>query len=248
MNDGYRNLWIDNKGIKIHVLEANSLSNNGLTLLVAPGLWESAERYKKLFDRLDCRCIALSFRGRGMSDTPLYGYSFNHHVSDIEAVVDYLNLDNFCLLGFSKGVVYAIGYMKKFHYKIIGLILIEQPPINIKWTNEKFLNWLNYKFQKTSIMKYIRLEALKGIRDEGEYIDMWKDLKKIACPVILMRGISHKTEVPSDVSDDIVLRFKKIIKHIRIINFKESGHMILDDEPELLASHVKNFINSLKNS
>lgn len=79
--------WVDNDGIRINFFQSKPEKAGKTPLLICPGLSESAEEYINLISSLqDNRCIALSFRGRGKSDSPLTGYSLEDHVSDIAAV------------------------------------------------------------------------------------------------------------------------------------------------------------------
>src|SRR5438309_10763644 len=71
------------------------------------------------------RCISARRRGRGQSDIPESGYTFNDNVSDIEALVDHLRLTNFCLMGWSMGVPYSIGFASRYPEKLSGLILLD---------------------------------------------------------------------------------------------------------------------------
>jgi pimeloyl-ACP methyl ester carboxylesterase len=84
--------WINNNGVNIHVIDSNTVAKQELPLVIIPGLSESAEDYLPLMESLSpCRCVAISLRGRGKSDAPHTGYKLEDHISDIEAVVKYLD-------------------------------------------------------------------------------------------------------------------------------------------------------------
>ncbi len=91
-----------------------------------PGFLGSAENYRREMDSLpERRCVAVSLRGRGLSDAPEAEYSFEDHVSDIEAFVDQVGLQGFCLCAYSVGVAYAIGFASSHPGLLAGLILAD---------------------------------------------------------------------------------------------------------------------------
>ena len=107
----YNTSFVNNNEIKIHYIDSINQADNSLySLIICPGLSEIAEEYIDLMEYLlPRRAIALSFRGRGKSETPKTGYNLQDHVSDIEHIVDELKLTQFHLFGNSRGVSYALG-------------------------------------------------------------------------------------------------------------------------------------------
>src|SRR6058998_1570026 len=103
--------WVNNKGVRLHYLDSGGAQGSTFVPVVfIPGFLGSAENYHREMDSLHGRrCVAVSLRGRGLSDAPETGYSFEDHVSDIEALVDEVGLEGFCLCAYSVGVAYAIG-------------------------------------------------------------------------------------------------------------------------------------------
>ena len=79
--------WVKNNGVRINYLDSE-LVNKHIPLFFFPGMLTTAQDYvediKVMAPR---RCLSLSLRGRGKSDTPVSGYALDDHVSDIEAVV-----------------------------------------------------------------------------------------------------------------------------------------------------------------
>lgn len=102
--------YVNNRGVNIHVMEANRGSKDGWPLVVIPGLAEAAEDYREVVEKLYPRhCVVITLRGRGRSDAPASGYTLKDHVSDIEAAIEELEVRQFVLMGFSRGVAYALG-------------------------------------------------------------------------------------------------------------------------------------------
>lgn len=63
--------FIDHHGVRLHAAETGT-ADNGLTpLVIIPGLYESAADYLPIMERLaPRRCVVITLRGRGESDTP----------------------------------------------------------------------------------------------------------------------------------------------------------------------------------
>ncbi|WP_042170521.1 alpha/beta fold hydrolase [Paenibacillus gorillae] len=59
------------------------------------------------------RCIGIDQRGFGKSDAPADDYGYNRLADDIKAVIDSLELDQVCLVGFSVGGAIAVRYMAR---------------------------------------------------------------------------------------------------------------------------------------
>ncbi|HYY90761.1 MAG TPA: alpha/beta hydrolase [Candidatus Dormibacteraeota bacterium] len=85
-----------NGTVRLHYTESSPDTSSTLTPLVyIHGAYGSTEGFlpemKALAPR---RCVSLRLRGRGQSDIPESGYTFNDNVSDIESLVDHLGLRN----------------------------------------------------------------------------------------------------------------------------------------------------------
>jgi len=71
------------------------------------------------------RVVTLDLRGRGLSDKPATGYSETHHLSDILAVMDDLDIERSFLLGHSLGGYIAMGFAARHPDRVEGLILMD---------------------------------------------------------------------------------------------------------------------------
>jgi len=210
--------WVDNDGIRINFFQSKPEKAGKTPLLICPGLSESAEEYINLISSLqDNRCIALSFRGRGKSDSPLTGYSLEDHVSDIAAVVKQLELDDFCLMGYSRGVSYALGYAIHNHGNIKGLIIEEYPAQHKQmpsgWGEEYLLSPWGERMNPHAVM---------GIELESRQIDFQSNLAKLDCSALIMRGGNEG----SLLSDDDIKCYGRCFRDVRLEVFEDAGHDI----------------------
>lgn len=79
--------------------------------------------------RSERRAVAIDLRGHGESDAPAapQGYAVEAVATDIEAVVDALELEPFVLVGHSMGGSSAAAYVKRHSDRVAGLLLVGTP-------------------------------------------------------------------------------------------------------------------------
>lgn len=156
-----------NGKIAIHYLISNE-QDTSVPLLICPGLSETAEEYVELMTYLSPRkCVVLSFRGRGQSDTPESGYDLQSHVSDIAAVVADAQLNRFHLYANSRGVAYALGYMEKDSSGVMSVILQEYPAEHRAMPEGWAEDYISRYLVQFSRQRNIRPEAVRGIERES---------------------------------------------------------------------------------
>ena len=232
--------FANNNGINIYYID-NGVKNSMKTpLLICPGLSECAKDYIKLINRIyDRRCVALSFRGRGISDSPNNGYRLEDHIEDISIVVKALNLKEFCILGISRGVSYELGYSILNPNKIKGIIIGEYPPQHkrmFKGWAEEFMEIYNINFDNVSIS----YEVLKKIEEESEQVDFKEDLKNITCPALILKGRLENSLLSDEDIVDYINNLSS--QNILIKKFDNVGHNIKRDGFEKLAKSVQDFL------
>lgn len=240
-----KSLFVDNGSVKIHVLENGVPSEKTPSLLVISGIWEPAERAIPVLSEIHSHVVALSLRGRGLSSTPKTGYTLQDHLSDIDAVVKYFSLEHYCVLGFSRGASYALGWSLKNQQDMCGLILGDQPPIHISLGTEQVKFWSNLEYLGVPILNFMRQTAIEGLAREAEEVDFSPELSKLKIPVALFAGKNKESMIPSNVSDEILQLYKREIPSIEIVDFAQSGHMIPDEEPEKYIKEIESFINMI---
>src|SRR2546427_4095906 len=98
--------WAVNGGVRIHYLDSNPVGSQGLTPLVyVPGALNAADGLIPEMEALaPRRCGSMALRGRGKRDAHASGYTFEEHLSDVEAGVDTLCMAGFRLRGWCFGV------------------------------------------------------------------------------------------------------------------------------------------------
>lgn len=242
-----KSFFVHNELVNIHVLESGVRSDKTPSLLVINGIWEPAERAIPILSDISSHVLALSLRGRGLSSTPENGYDLEDHLSDIEAVVNHCKLENYCVLGFSRGASYAIAWSLKNQKNVSGLILVDQPPIHTKLSPENVKFWTDLEYLGVPILNFMHRKAIEGLGKEARKVDFSSEISQLNnIPVTLFVGKNKEAKIPSDITYETLELYKKKIPSCEVVEFSKSGHMVPDEEPEKYIKEIVSFINTVK--
>ncbi|MBO0600033.1 alpha/beta hydrolase [Sporosarcina sp. E16_3] len=234
---------IGNKETTIEFIDSESgATNNRLPFVIIPGLSESAEDYIPLMKLLSSRCIAISLRGRGKSDAPKMGYSLEDHISDIKSVIKHLKLDEFILMGFSRGVSYALGYAFTNLNSVKGIVLGDYPAHHTQLPPE----WVDYflaspPWRGKSVSERMKPHAIDGIQRDSKQVSFWDKLNLIQSPILIIQGGKEGSALSVE---DSVQYLEKISKADLIV-FEESNHNIFEPDLDKFVNVVEEFIENL---
>lgn len=234
-----KSYFVHNGTALLHVMESGMPGAETPSLLVVSGLWEPAERAIPLLSHLPGHVVAFSFRGRGLSSTPDSGYDLEDHLSDIEAVVNHSLLTNYIVLGFSRGAAYALGWSLRRQDQMRGFILVDQPPVHRAMSLETVEFWSSLVYQQVPLLNYIRREALQGMGREAREVDFSAQLPQLAIPVTLFAGRNPESMIPSDISDEVMEKYRTLVPCCTVVEFTQSGHMIPDEEQAKYIAEVE---------
>lgn len=187
-------------------------------------------------------CIAISLRGRGKSDAPYSGYKLSNHISDIEKVVDALGLEEFILMGYSRGVSYMLGYALKHIERLKGVIIGDYPAIHTKLPEQwidVFINLPPWR-GKTALERMTRF-ALEAIQRESEEKYFYDDLYKLETPVLIVSGGKEGSILSTEMKE----KYLKAIENVEITVFEDCDHNIFEPDINQLINAIKNFIDKL---
>ncbi|CAM3923954.1 alpha/beta hydrolase [Paenibacillus alkaliterrae] len=229
---------VANQGVNIHYLDSIHHSDPQLApLIICPGLSETAEEYEDLLRYLlPRRAIAISFRGRGKSDTPVTNYNLTDHVEDLATVIQETGLKSFHLMGNSRGVSYALGYAQTNESRLLSLIVLDYPAEHKQMSVEWAEDYINHYVIPTGRIKHIRQQAVKGIQRDSTTILL---NAKLDLPVLVIRGLL----AGSLISDAELNHYKHIYNNLTIREFAESAHDIQASEKQELYRVIKEFLN-----
>lgn len=238
---------VQNGPVSLHVLESGEPRPHSPALLVVGGLWETAERAIPLLTGIPGHAISFSFRGRGLSSTPANGYTLTDHLTDVEAVVQHCDLDDYVVLGFSRGGAYALAWSLQHQARMRGLILVDQPPVHTAQNDEQVAFWRDLVYRGHRITEYMRAAAIEGLGREAREEDFGPRLGELRIPVTVFVGRSSESEIGSNVTDAVLDEYLTAIPRCTAVRFSQSGHMIPDDEPEKYLEEVRSAIAAAAN-
>ena len=69
--------------------------------------------------------MAMDLRGRGRSDKPAGGYSLDHHIRDINCLLDDLQIDQAVIMGHSLGAFIGLAFAAEYPQRMDRLILVD---------------------------------------------------------------------------------------------------------------------------
>lgn len=117
---------VKTRGDGIHIQLA-VWEGEGKTILCVHGLTANCRCWDLIASELSPKyhVIAMDLRGRGLSDKPDTGYSVEHHMGDIHALLEEQGIDSVTLLGHSLGAYISLAYAANYPERVAGLILMD---------------------------------------------------------------------------------------------------------------------------
>ncbi len=234
----FREGWWKNGNVRLHYVESGWDSPSKLTPLVyAHTGFGTAEVFipemKALSPR---RCVACSLRGRGNSDAPDAGYSFDENVSDIDAVVNHLTFDKICVMGWSIGVTYSIAYAAQHPELVSGLILLDYPARYPKFSTGWAERWSSEPSVKDNPD---RMRGLRGLERESIETLLWERLDTIRSPILLIGGGAEGALL----KQEHVEKYRQHCRNLQVAIFPDSGHMVWQPNYNRFISRVNKFLD-----
>jgi pimeloyl-ACP methyl ester carboxylesterase len=166
------------------------------------------------------------------------GYSFDHNVSDIEAVVSKLGLKKFCLMAWSIGVTYSIAYAFRHPDLVAGLVLLDYqahyPKLGVGWAERVSSD--------PSIGKDPnRMRGLRGLELESSEVVLWNSLDRIKCPVLVIGG----GQPGALLKPEHIQKYRQHLPGAEIVVFEDSGHNVSQPNHDRFIATLKSFLNRL---
>ncbi len=123
------------------MIEPKMIQVNGDNLKINLAHWEGKGRPVLTVHGItaNCRCwdivanslipefdvYAMDLRGRGLSDKPDSGYSLAHHVKDIVAILDGLEIEKINLMGHSLGAFITLAFAAEHPDRVNRIVLVD---------------------------------------------------------------------------------------------------------------------------
>ncbi len=235
--------FLKNGDIRLHAFDNKSSNRKQIPLLIVPGLAETAADYIDLIDYLaPRRCVAITLRGRGLSDAPMTGYSLRDHVSDIAAARATIDRETICLMAFSRGVAYGLGYAVDHAPELAGLILGDYPAFHSSLPPEFVERFLGTVWRGKPVSETFAAHALRAIQIEAREVVFWDRLDVIACPSLILHGAEKSGAL---LSGDNLDRYRTHLLRSTIEGFPQSGHDLREPNPETFHGMISSFLLGL---
>lgn len=149
----------------------------GIPLVLVPGFMCTTRFYDRNVPKLSekYRVITFDSRGSGLSSKTLQGNNLKRHAQDLKELIDFLDLDQVVLMGWSLGASVVCVYAELFkEYRLGGIGMIDafiSPFAHGEWNQ--------YKFAGYKVKEYISGRSL-WFTDPEKYNQYFFDT--VACP------------------------------------------------------------------
>ena len=116
--------WIDVGGARLHVLD---WGGGGRPVVFLPGLGQSAHVFRALAPELGAgfRCVAVTPRAHGESDTPEAGYTLAGFAGDVAAVMEALEIGRAAIVGHSFGGAVATRLAADHPDRVAAIVYVD---------------------------------------------------------------------------------------------------------------------------
>ena len=226
---------------------------------------------RRSFDRLmpllrhTVFAMAIDQRGHGAADRPKAGYSLAEFADDVVAFMDAVGLPSAVLLGSSSGGYVAQRVAVTNPSRVTGLVLVGSPrtlrgrpsfadeveqlsdPVDPAWVKQS-LTWFP-RFHPVPEW-YIEDRVQDGARIPAH---VWRETfsglcnaapptetATINCPTLIIWGDRDEL-LPREQEEDLA----GAIPRSRLVVYKNTGHLVLWEQPERLARDLTTFVENL---
>jgi len=183
----------------------------------------------------------VTFRGRGRSGAPARGYALEDHVGDLEAVVAQAGLGRFCLMGYSRGVAYAIAYALRHPDRLAGLVLGDYPAhhgaLPPRWPEYM----LATTHRGTPVAARMPEHAVRALQREARTVDFREALGLITCPVLVLRG-GQEGSLLSAAEAEV---YRRRLREVSIVVLEDAGHELWEPNDASYVAAMTTFLDHL---
>ena len=253
-------------GVSVPYVSAGPVAAAPVVLLHAWG--ESRRSFDRLLPLLPrtIHAVAMDLRGHGDADKPAAGYSLAEVAADVAAFMDAAGVPSAVLLGSSSGGYVAQQVAVTNPHRVTGLVLVGSPrslqgrppfadeidqltdPVDAAWVR-KTLTWFP-RFRQVP-QWYIDGRVQDGVRMPA-YV--WRETLAglvSARPPTDTATITARTLIVWGARDELLTSehqqsLAAAIPASRLIVYEDTGHLVLWEQPERVASDLTAFVASLR--
>lgn len=239
----------------------------GTPVLLLHPWGESLRCFDLLFPLLPATIHAVAFdqRGHGEADKPADGYTLQDFADDVVAFMDAVGMSSAVLLGSSSGGYVAQEVAVRSPQHVSGLVLVGSPrslrgrpsfadavdrltdPVDRAWVKAS-LNWFP-RFHDVPSW-YVEARVDDGVRMPAH---VWRKALTGLCaavPPTETGTITASTLIMWGGRDELLSRedeeaLAAVIPGSRLIVYDNTGHLVLWEQPERVASDLTEFVEGL---
>jgi pimeloyl-ACP methyl ester carboxylesterase len=255
-------------GVTVPYLEQGDPQAAAVLLLHA---WvESSACFDRMLQAMPptLRIFAMDQRGHGDADKPVDGYALVNFADDIEAFMDAVGLRSAVLLGSSSGGYVAQQVAIQVPHRVDGLVLVGAPrslqgrpafadevdrltdPIDTTWVEESLTWFSRYHdvpdwYIKDRIRDGVRVPAhvwMAGLAGLTTAVPP-SESGTITAPTLIVWG-EHDELLPLEEG----YRLVAAIPGSRLTVYEDTGHLVLWEQPERVATDLADFVAGLSTS
>ena len=253
-------------GVSVPYVSAGPAAAAPVVLLHAWG--ESRRSFDRLLPLLPrtIHAVAMDLRGHGDADKPAAGYTLAEVAADVAAFMDAAGVPSAVLLGSSSGGYIAQQVAVTSPHRVTGLVLVGSPrslqgrppfadeidqltdPVDAAWVR-KTLTWFP-RFRQVP-QWYIDGRVQDGVRMPSH---VWRealaglvsarpptDVATIMAPTLIVWGARDEL-----LTSEHQQSLAAAIPASRLIVYEDTGHLVLWEQPERVASDLTAFVASLR--
>jgi pimeloyl-ACP methyl ester carboxylesterase len=241
-NDVDASVFVDNDGVRLHALDNGCTDAPLPTVLAIPGMGEYADEYAWLLDALgERRVVVVDVRGRGRSDVPESGYTWEHHIGDLRAVVEALEIDRPIVVAFSRGSSYGLGYALTYPSDVRGLVVGDYFARHVGLPPEIADQQLQSKIRGTVIAERMSEHAVRQVVAESREVPLWDRLGELQCPVLVIRGGRRSALV----GEELAAQWRESLPSVQMEVIADAGHDLWSRDVDAYLAVLRPFLEGI---
>ncbi|WP_164985670.1 alpha/beta hydrolase [Bosea sp. Tri-44] len=218
----------------------NNEGHDGYPLVIIPGLSENIDDWTELAQFLYPRPVyAISLRGRGNSDAPPDAYSLDDHVSDVCTMIDQNLVSKFDLLGYSRGVSYALATLPTYRERIRRLILGDYPARHTRLPDGYQAAVASSIWRGRAMSERMPRHAIEGLQRSSRHIDLIDAVHDFPGEMLLLYG---NVELGALLGTDDIKRYTSAKPSLKVRLFENSGHDLFSPDPLVVWRVISRFL------
>ncbi|MCU1346689.1 MAG: hypothetical protein JWL70_2955 [Acidimicrobiia bacterium] len=222
----------------IHYIVVEPEGSPRTPVVIVPGFGEAADEWEPFAQSLDRPAVAISVRGRGLSDAPESGYRWEDHIDDIAAVVDAMGWSQFALVAYSRGSSYALGYALRFPERIKSFVIADYTARHVGLPPEFVTMTVKRSWNNRSMADRMPMHALVGLQADAVEIPLWDRLPELSCPLLLV-----KPEKPAFLKDETVEQWRASYDQVEVAPLPGTTHNLWLEDPAGFQRVVREFLD-----